>query len=232
MTRLRLGFFAAILLFLLIPAHAADLVYLNTPQGADRLVTAKLRYQFFAVQPYVETQQNLAFCGPASMAAVLNSLGLQRPSVGPLYPYSYFTQDNIFTPATQHIKSYIRVSSQGMTLAEITAFLNTLGVKASSRYGDSLALEQFRALVAEVLARPDNRIIINYSRKPLGQEGDGHLSPLTAYDEASDSALLLDVAKFKYPPVWIRLADLLDAMRTTDPDSGKSRGLVLIEKQP
>lgn len=232
MKRSTLGLFAGILLFWLTPAHAADLVYLNTPQGEDRLVTAKLRHQFFAVQPYVETQQNLAFCGPASMAAVLNSLDMKRPSVGPLYPYSYFTQDNIFTAATQHIKSYIRVASQGMTLAEITAFLNALGVKASSRYGDSLALEQFRTLVMAVLARPDSRIIVSYSRKPLGQEGGGHLSPLTAYDEASDSALLLDVAKFKYPPVWIRLADLLEAMRTIDPDSGKSRGLVVIEKQP
>lgn len=232
--RLKRSLLTGILLsiFWLIPAYAVDLVYLNTPQGADRLVTAKLRYHFFAVQPYLESQQNLAFCGPASIAAVLNSLDMPRPSVGQLYPYSYFTQDNIFTPATQHIKSYVRVSTQGMTLTEITAFLNTLGVKAGSHYGDRLTLMQFRALIEATLARPDSRIIINYNRKPLGQKGEGHLSPLTAYDDVSDSALLLDVAKFKYPPVWIRLADLLEAMQTTDPDSGKSRGLVVVEKQP
>jgi hypothetical protein len=40
---------------------------------------------------------------------------------------------------------------------------------------------------------------------------------------------LLDVAKFKYPPVWITLADLLAALRTNDPDSGKSRGIVVVE---
>ena len=167
----------AVLVFLACaaPAAGADLVYLNTPQGAERLVTAKLRDQFFAVQPYVETQQNLAFCGPASLAAVLNSLDIPRPDVGPLYPYTYFTQDNVFTAATQRIKSYIGVSSQGMTLAEIAAFGQRLGVAAERYYGDALGLEQLRSLIATALSHPDRRLIVNYSRQPLGQAGAGHL---------------------------------------------------------
>lgn len=219
-------------LFIQLPAWAADLVYLNTPQGADRLLAAQLRSQFFAVQPYVESQKNLAFCGPASIAAVLNSLDIPRPGVEQLYPYPFFTQDNIFTPATQRIKSHVQVSSRGMTLAEVTAFINSLGAKASLHYADQLDLGQFRSLLQAALANPDGRIIVNYSRQPLGQSGTGHMSPLAAYDAGSDSVLLLDVAKFKYPPVWIRLADLWEALRTIDPDSGKSRGVVVIEKPP
>ena len=44
------------------------------------------------------------------------------------------------------------------------------------------------------------------------------------------SVLVLDVAKFKYPPAWVGLADLMAAMRSVDPDSRKSRGLVIVEK--
>ena len=51
-------------------------------------------------------------------------------------------------------------------------------------------------------------------------------------DEASDSALLLDVARYKYPPVWVPLADVLAAAQDPDSVSGKARGLLLVSKQP
>jgi len=215
-------------LLLTLPAWAAELVYLNTPAGAERLIGARYKQQFFLVQPYVETQQNLAYCGPASIAAVLNSLDIPRPASAASYPYGFFTQDNVFTAATQRIKPQTQVAAQGMTLAEVSAYVNALGIRASAYYADQMDLDWLRDLVRAALADPKRRVIANYSRKPLGQAGDGHLSPLAAYDEASDSVLLLDVAKFKYPPTWIALIDLLGALRTTDPDSGKSRGVVVV----
>ena len=226
--------FAFLLFSLLSPftAWAGELVYLNTPQGAERLVGAGLRSQFFAVQPYVESQQNLAFCGPASVAAVLNSMDIPRPQVDTLHPYAFFTQENIFTPGTVRIKSRSQVAKGGMTLGQLAEFLGQLGVKARLFRGDRMDLGQLRSLVEATLANPAARIIVNYSRTSLGQIGTGHISPLGAYDAPSDSVLLLDVAKFKYPPVWIPLADLWEAMRTTDPDSGQSRGVVVVEKLP
>ena len=205
-------------------------VYLNTSDGEQRLISAKLRQPFFAMQPYVETQQNLAFCGPASIVAVMNSLGTPRPFDSHLFPYTFYTQDNIFNADTQRVKSYVMVSTRGMTLAEIAAFFNALGVTATPHYADSLSIEQLRSLLKEALAKPNARIVVNFNRKILAQEGAGHQSPLAAYDEASDSVLILDVAKFKYPPAWIPLGELLAAMQSVDSDSGKSRGLVVIEK--
>lgn len=226
-----LGRVIATIVLSLLPAWAAvgaDLVYLNTPEGSDRLVTAKFRNQFFAVQPYVDSQQNLAFCGPASIAAVLNSLDIRRPAASRLGPYRFFTQDGIFTIDTERIKPYAEVARRGMTLAEVASFVTTLGARAVVHPADRLDLAGLRALVIGAFSDPRSRIIVNYSRKPLGQTGDGHLSPIAAFDDASDSVLLLDVAKFKYPPTWIGLSDLLAAMATTDPDSGISRGLVIV----
>lgn len=216
------AFFAAVV--------AAAPVYLNTPQGEQRLISAKLRQPFFAMQPYVDTQQNLAFCGPASIVAVLNSLGTPRPFEPRLYPYTFYTQDNIFNPDTQRVKSFVMVSVRGMTLADMTAFFNALGVKATAYYADSLSEDKLRALLKAALANPDVRIVANFDRKTLTQEGGGHQSPLAAYDEASDSVLMLDVAKFKYPPAWIGVGEMLESMRSIDSDSGKSRGLVIVEK--
>ena len=75
-------------------------------------------------------------------------------------------------------------------------------------------------------------MIVNYLRKALGQEIGGHISPLGAYDEKSDRFLILDVARYKYPPVWVTASDLFDAMNTPDSDNGdKTRGYVLISAE-
>jgi hypothetical protein len=50
----------------------------------------------------------------------------------------------------------------------------------------------------------------------MGQETGGHISPLAAYDSKSDRFLILDVARYKYPPVWVSASDLFVAMNTTD----------------
>jgi hypothetical protein len=36
------------------------------------------------------------------------------------------------------------------------------------------------------------------------------------------------VARYKYPPVWIEVPRLYEAMATTDLDSGKARGVVVV----
>ncbi len=51
---------------------------------------------------------------------------------------------------------------------------------------------------------------------------------MRAYDDASDSFLVLDVARYKFPPVWITTADLYDAMNTFDAESGKTRGFIVV----
>jgi hypothetical protein len=63
----------------------------------------------------------------------------------------------------------------------------------------------------------------------VGQERGGHISPLGAYDDKADRFLILDVARYKYPPVWVAASDLFDAMNTPDSDNdNKTRGYVLV----
>ena len=66
---------------------------------------------------------------------------------------------------------------------------------------------------------------------PIAGQGKwwgGHISPITAFDEASDSALILDVWIYT-DPFWIDLETLLAAtVLSIDPDSNESRGFVQI----
>jgi hypothetical protein len=50
---------------------------------------------------------------------------------------------------------------------------------------------------------------VNYQRGALGQKESGHISPLAAYNAASDRFLILDVAAYKYPPVWVICAGFM-----------------------
>jgi hypothetical protein len=229
--RLRLAF---LLLALLAPGPLrAQLVVLDTADGAARLHRAIGGPQALGLLAHLETEVFLTFCGPASLATALNSLGVHEPSPAAFYPYRRMTQESLFTPANLAVKTYAAVQAGGLTLDQLAAFARNLGASAEAVHADALDLAALRATISGALAEPASRVIVNYSRIPLEQAGDGHISPLAAYDAASDSVLILDVARYKYRPVWVPLATLLAAMRRVDPDSARARGvLILSVRQP
>jgi hypothetical protein len=94
--------------------------------------------------------------------------------------------------------------------------------------GNRLSLEQFRQLLREVLRDRGDRLIVNYLRSALDQQGSGHISPIAAYDSRSDRVLILDVARYRYPAVWVSSEALWRGMRQLDRSSGRSRGLVIV----
>ena len=58
--------------------------------------------------------------------------------------------------------------------------------------------------------------------------GGGHFSPIGGYHEGADAALVLDVARFKYPPYWVPLPKLWDASVVSDQETGRSRGYFVL----
>ena len=210
-------------------AFSADLVYINTKTGSNRLLGADYNRQYFSLASYVDTQERLTFCGISSMAAALNSLPtMVRPITPELAPHPFFTEESIFTEATTKVKSRDDVLKGGLTLDQIRQYLAALGANPKIYYGSDLSVDELRKIIKSSLANPNQRVMAVFDRKVLNQLGSGHFSPIGAYDSKSDSVLILDVAKFKYPPFWVKTSDLLASLKTIDPDSGKSRGIVQI----
>jgi hypothetical protein len=88
---------------------------------------------------------------------------------------------------------------------------------------------RFRAAaLAAFSANPPAMVGLNFFRTPLGEVGGGHMSPLAAYEPRTDRFLLLDVSRYKYPPVWVTTAVLFAAMNTLDADAEASRGWVVV----
>lgn len=216
--------------FVACAAHA-DPVYLPTPAGTERFARSAANSSALRMLGYADTERHQTFCGPTSLAIAMNSLGLNDPTPEGFYPYHLVTQDSVFTPANQSIKSYENVEKNGLTLDQLAQFSINLKLPASALHAADLSAEDMRTRLIAALGQSDSRVIVNFSRAAIGQEGGGHFSPLVAYDRASDSFLILDVARYKYPPAWVSFKDLDASMRTEDPTSRLSRGVLIVTRR-
>ncbi|MBD2104977.1 phytochelatin synthase family protein [Leptolyngbya sp. FACHB-261] len=211
----------------------ANLIAFNSEQGEELLLESEAKDDFWNLSMQFVTQINQAYCGVASMVMVLNSLGIPAPASAQYAPYRVFTQENFFeNQAAQQVLSPNVVARQGITLDELGRLLGSYSVQAQVYHSSDTNLAEFRRLVVANLSQPGNFVLVNYLRGKIGQERGGHISPLAAYDQESDRFLILDVARYKYPPVWVKAEDLWEAMATTDATAGKTRGFVLVSRNP
>jgi len=140
-----------------------------------------------------------AYCGVASMVIVLNAL----------HDDLKLTQDNFFdNQKTSQVTSAFSIQLRGMNLDMLGTLIESHDVKVRVYHATDTNLLTFRALVTENLKQSNDFVLVNYLRRSIGQESGGHISPIAAYDRSTDRFLLLDVASYKYPPVWVKTDEL------------------------
>jgi hypothetical protein len=206
-----------------------NLTGFDTDSGERYLVESDAREAYFPLASNFLTQKTQSFCGVASIVMVLNALGVPAPEVVEFQPYRTFTQDNVLDDKTDAVLPRATLAEMGMTLDQIGRILAVKGVSAEVRHAADSSLDEFRKAARAALGEKHRFVIVNYLRKAMGQEKGGHISPLAAYDSQSDRFLILDVARYKYPPVWVLASDLFTAMNTVDSDNdNKTRGYVLV----
>ena len=208
------------------------LIGASSDKGEALLIDADAREAYFPLVNSFVTQQNQAFCGVASTVMILNAMELPAPAVPAYDPYRTFTQDNLLTPETEKIIPLELIKKQGITVDQLAGLIGTFPVTVKLTHAADSSVDTFRTEARTALATPGHFVIINYLRKAIGQEKGGHISPLAAFDVETDRFLILDVARYKYPPVWVKTADLFGAMNTTDKDNdNKTRGYIVIAKK-
>ena len=195
---------------------AEHLLDLNSAEGLALLESASATADFAALDSHFEAQIYRSYCGVASSVVALQALGYA------------VEQAEFFDEAAAAVAPQHQILFHGMTLDTLGALIEARGALVEVGHAADLTLDAFRALASENLSRSDDFLIVNYSRTGVGQERWGHISPLGAYDAASDRFLILDVAAYKYPPVWVDAERLFSAMNEVDSDSGLSRGFVVV----
>jgi hypothetical protein len=226
------------------------LVSLLDEKGQRLLADCGSCASYPAIAASFTTQVTQAFCGVASSVTVLNASATPKPLTDPYKPYPYFSQCNIFNAKAKERLDLDTVSKEGLTLAQATWLLNAQdGVRATcfhagrsgdtGRVGDNSvpgctvaeSAEAFREQARRALGQPQHYLLVNFSRATLSDDnaGGGHFSPLAAYNGTADDLLLMDVARYKYPPFWVGTELLWSAMATTDTSSGQHRGFIVVE---
>ncbi|HEY8207994.1 MAG TPA: phytochelatin synthase family protein [Myxococcaceae bacterium] len=204
------------------------LVSLDSEEGQKLLLESKANRDYFALSSRFLTQRSTSYCGVASAVMVLNAMPVAAPEVKEWKPFRAFTEDNVFNDEARKAASPETVSKGGLTVEQLAHLLGSNGVAARPVLASASSLEEFRKEAVANLGRPDDYLVADFWRGDLGQDFGAHWSPVAAYHEGTDRFLVLDVARFRYPPYWAKAEDLFKAMNTTDLDSGKSRGFVVV----
>jgi hypothetical protein len=197
----------------------AQLIDLHSPQGQTLLTSSAYKADYPDLAKNFEGQSRRAYCGVASAVIVLNAIHRESSPV---------TQKSFFTDQVRRVMTPYDVAFGGMTLDQNAALLHAHGLDVTATHAADSTLENFRAIVQQNLATTGDYLLVNYSRKPLGEDGGGHFSPLAAYDAHSDDVLIMDVTDYNYPPTWVPMKLMWDSMNTIDSSSGKTRGFVEI----
>lgn len=179
---------------------------------------------YFIMSEQHVTQGHPAFCGIGSLTMALNSL-LVDPKRVWQGVWRWFDESMLDCCESHEI-----VKLKGITLAKLACLARCNGADTDLIFGSNITVEVFRNDVKKICKQEDSKkvMIVSYSRKALFQTGDGHFSPIGGYDEEGDLVLILDVARFKYPPHWVPLTNLFEGLCAVDNDSGCSRGYLLL----
>jgi glutathione gamma-glutamylcysteinyltransferase len=176
---------------------------------------------YFPLAEQFHTQSDPAFCGLGSLVVALNALGIDP---GRLWkgPWRWFAEEllDCCVPLSE-------VRERGLDVGQLACLARCNGADVELAYGDATKLDSFRAALVSA-ARGDGVLIASYDRSALGQTGSGHFSPIGGYHGARDLALILDVARFKYPPHWVSVERLWRATQPIDPATGRARGFMTL----
>lgn len=172
--------------------------------------------------------------GQVRMVVDLVALGVAPASAD--LTLARFTQENVFdkSPKTRAqalgepmLVNGKTVRDAGSQLRQLDALLRAHGLATRLVVVDDIrAGAEIRDELRRNLERSDDYVIVNYTRRAVGQPGGGHISPLGAYDADSDSFLVLDVNPAAASWVWMPAPVLIKAMRTFD--TVENRGYIVV----
>jgi glutathione gamma-glutamylcysteinyltransferase len=208
-----------------LPAALAPLDSADGRAMFQRALLAGTLDGYFKLAQQFHTQADPAFCGLGSLVCALNALGID-PGRRWKGTWRWFSEELL-----DCCKPLDEVRVSGITLDEAACLARCSRAAVSVRRAGQAGVAEFRDHLRAAATAPDGPIlIVNYSRSVVGQTGSGHFSPIAGFDAATDRALVLDTARFKYPPHWMPVDLLFAAMQEPDADTGEPRGWLLLNR--
>ena len=192
---------------------------------------------YFSLAEQFVTQSEPSYCALSSLAMVLNALNFDPKKVWK-GPWRWVSEETLQCETQICGHSLEKVKRDGMDFDEFESLARCHGIRilAHKNYVKNHTeacdrnLSQFRSYVTSVCCsdKSESFIVANFSRQVLGQTGDGHFSPIGGYHKEKDLVLIMDVARFKYPPFWVPLELLWKSMAVDDEKTKSPRGYFIL----
>ncbi|XP_021888573.1 glutathione gamma-glutamylcysteinyltransferase 1-like [Carica papaya] len=179
---------------------------------------------FYRLISFFQTQSEPAYCGLASLSMVLNALAID-PGRKWKGPWRWF--DESMLDCCEPLE---KVKEKGISFGKLVCLAHCAGAKVEAFRTNHSTIDNFRSHVLRCSISDDCHVISSYHRGTFKQTGTGHFSPIGGYHAKRDMALILDVARFKYPPHWVPLTLLWEAMDSVDGTTEQRRGFMLISR--
>ena len=176
---------------------------------------------YFPLAEQYHTQSEPTFCGLGSLVVALNALAID-PMRSWKGSWRWFSEEMLDCCLPLAV-----VREQGLTLDEVACLARCNGADAELKRANPSNVEHWRAAL-RLAASGAAVVVAAYDRTSVGQTGSGHFSPIGGYHAAKNLALVLDVARFKYPAHWMDADRLWHAMQKVDPATKLARGWMLI----
>ncbi len=183
---------------------------------------------YFPLSGNFTHQTEPAFCGLGSLAMVLNALEMD-PRRRWRGVWRWYSEEMLECCAP-----LAEVRKKGITFQELLCLARCNGLEAHGKWIQNISKQEFLHDVKSVCSNADGKnrhMIVSFSRKSLGQTGDGHFSPIGAYHEKENRILVLDTARFKYPSYFAKADEIYNAMFPIDRETGQCRGYILVSRQ-
>jgi glutathione gamma-glutamylcysteinyltransferase len=178
---------------------------------------------YFPLSEQYHTQADPSFCGLASLVVALNALSID-PNRQWKGPWRWFSEELL-----DCCVSLTDVRGRGIDLDEFACLARCNGAHVELNRADEHGLEIWHQSLLSA-ASGEAVVVASYDRALMGQTGSGHFSPIGGYHQRSNHALILDVARFKYPAHWVPADLIWKAMSGIDPASGLARGWIVLQR--
>ncbi|KAJ2957888.1 hypothetical protein NQZ79_g6484 [Umbelopsis isabellina] len=201
-----------------------ELTKVSSPEGKllfREAMDAGQTEGFFPLTGAFASQSSPSYCGPSSLALVLNALNVDPKKIWK-GAWRWYSDDMLHCCSPKE-----QMQKNGITFDQF-ACLAKCHCNVVVKRATNITFDEFLEDLEKTTASSDQHMVISFSRKTLGQTGDGHFSPIGAFHPKSNKALVLDTARFKYPSYWCSAKVLYDSLMPIDKETGRSRGYFLL----
>ncbi|KAK9700836.1 hypothetical protein K7432_012011 [Basidiobolus ranarum] len=165
------------------------------------------------------TQSEPSYCGPSSLAMVLNAMEID-PKKCWKGNWRWYSEELLegFDP----IRQYGVNDLEFLELAKRHCHVEAKSTK-------DVTLQEFIEDLKRVCSSGTEHIVISFSRRGFDQAGEGHFSPIGGYNADRQQALVMDVARSKYPSYYTSAERIYKSMSEIDKSTGQPRGYFILK---